>query len=66
MKTLEQLLKTKVFSQSFGNLVKISPDFRVAVQEIDEEKGVRIIIHALNYNSDTLDFWVKDNILKII
>lgn len=34
-----------------------SPDFRIAVQEVAED-GVRIIVHALGHDSDTLDAWV--------
>ncbi len=41
----------------------MSPEFRVAVQEITDE-GVRIIIHALGRDSDTGDFVVRGNKLE--
>lgn len=34
-----------------------SPDFRIAVQEVAED-GVRIVVHAMGHNSDTIDAWV--------
>lgn len=43
----------------------MSPEFRVAVQEVAED-GVRIIVHALGHNSDTLDLWViGDSLLTL-
>jgi len=41
----------------------MSPDFRIAVQEITSD-GVRVIIHASGHDSDTLDFIVKGNDLE--
>jgi hypothetical protein len=59
---LEQLLRTKVkhTMQTSGEVVEISPDFRVAVQSV-EKAGVRIIIHANGYDSETLDLFVSGN-----
>ena len=60
MKTLQKLLSMKIPTKHgiTGEAIEISPEFRVAVQEIDPARGVRIIVHALGHNSDTLDFWV--------
>lgn len=41
----------------------MSPDFRVAVQEVTEE-GVRIIVHAYGHDSETLDILVRGNTLQ--
>lgn len=64
--TLEDLLRMKVkIERADGASVEISPEFRVAVQEIDSG-SVRIIIHASGYDSTTLDFRVRDNELTQI
>lgn len=43
----------------------MSPEFRVAVQEIADD-GVRVIIHAAGHSSETLDRWiVGDNTLTL-
>jgi len=39
---------------------QMTPDFRIAVQEIDSG-GVRVIIHSSGHDSDTLDFIVIGN-----
>jgi len=66
MKTLETLLKMKIETKDFtGAKVEISPDFRIAVQSINEN-GVHIIVHPLNHNGDTLDLLVKGNTLSPI
>jgi hypothetical protein len=41
----------------------MSPEFRVAVQEITDE-GVRFIIHANGHNSETMDFIARGDTLK--
>ena len=66
--TLEELLRMTV-PVGPGCIVPedtpMSPDFRIAVQEkIDD--GIRIIIHANGYDSDTLDFMVKGNSIEEI
>jgi hypothetical protein len=65
---LEELLRTKVKSEGINGVVEISPDFRVAVQAINdiEESGVRIIIHPYSHNGETLDFIAKGNTLEQI
>lgn len=64
-KTLESLLRMTV-PVGPGCIVPegtpMSPEFRVAVQQVMED-GVRIIVHASGYNSDTLDFIVRGNSL---
>lgn len=61
MKTLEELLRMTVTKEvTTGSVAEIRPDFRIAVQEVSD-KGVRVIIHPMNYNGDTLDFWIKNN-----
>lgn len=71
--TLEQLLRMQVTTlpngvplrDKHGFPVKISPDFRIAIQDITDH-GVRIIVHASGYDSDTLDFWVCGDKLEKI
>lgn len=58
--TLEDLLRMKVQSEGKDGPVYISPNFRVAVQSINEA-GIHIIIHPDSYSGDTLDFLVKGN-----
>jgi hypothetical protein len=61
MKTLEDLLNTTVEAKDKDeNPIQIIPEFRVAVQA-DDLDGVRIIIHPMGYNGDTLDLVVKGN-----
>ena len=70
--TIEELLSMKVKGKN-GVLkeqgkpceVEVSPEFRVAVQNITDE-GVHIIIHANGHNSDTIDLLVKDNKVSVI
>lgn len=64
---LEQLLRMKISTQATkeSNPFEMTPDFRVAVQEITED-GVRIIIHANGYSSDTCDFMVRGNNLTAL
>ncbi len=67
--TLQQLLGTLVTTQDKeGKDVQISPEFRVAVQQVvrDEGGGIHFIIHANGYNSETLDFLVVGNELTPI
>lgn len=66
--TLEQLLRMKVKGRNLVNNKDVfySPDFRIAVQEVDDNFGVRIIVHANGHNSDTVDFWVKNDTLTEI
>lgn len=64
--TLEKLLRMTVPAKDKdGNDIKITPDFRVAVQnlecEVDGKKGVHVIVHAQNHNSDTVDLLVCGN-----
>ena len=65
--TLEDLLRMKVkgFNGVSGKEVEYSPDFRVAVQHINNE-AVEIIIHAQDHNSETLDFAVRGNELQLL
>ena len=67
MKTLEELLRTKVIHrrESDGQEVEITPEYRVAVQG-DVDNTVHIIIHPLGYHGDTLDFYVTGNELTPI
>jgi hypothetical protein len=60
--TLEDLLRMQVESYSpvRNEPVTVSPEFRVAVQEVGVH-NVRIIIHANGHNSNTLDFLVEGN-----
>lgn len=62
MSTLETLLQMTVPAKDKGgNDIRITPEFRVAVQHITESGCPRIIIHANGHNSDTLDFVVDGN-----
>lgn len=63
--TLEELLRMTVKSPApvTGGEVDVSPDFRIAVQEVTGE-SVRVIIHASGHSSDTLDFHVVGNELR--
>ena len=62
--TLQQLLETTVTSQDKdGNEVEVSPDFRVAVQQV-KDGGLHFIIHPDGHNGETLDFVVTGNELK--
>ena len=64
MKTLEELLTTTVEARDKDkNPIKIIPEFRVAVQGTFQD-GVKIIIHPIGYNGETLDFLVKGNTLE--
>lgn len=67
MKTLEELLRTKVTSKfvSEGKRIEITPIFRVAVQG-EADNAVHIIIHPQDYDGDTLDFLVTGNVLTPI
>lgn len=57
--SLEELLRMKVQSKRLdGSPVGVSPDFRIAVQE-ETENGVRVIVHADGYDSETLDLIVE-------
>ena len=53
--TLEDLLRMQV---EFPNGKSGAPDFRIAVQETGDQ-GVRVIIHPIGHNGQTLDRWVK-------
>lgn len=63
--TLEELLRMTVPVPA-GCVAKegtpYTPDFRIAVQAIDQA-SVRIIVHALGHNSETLDFYVCGDVL---
>jgi len=56
--TLERLLRMQVESQG----VKVSPEFRLAVQRITDSE-VTIIIHPNGHNGETLDYSVRGNTL---
>lgn len=59
--TFEELLKTQVNGKDKDNeKIKITPDFRVAVQR-SNNTGIHFIIHPCGYNGETLDFVVKGN-----
>ena len=61
MKTLEDLLRMKVMSGE----TEFTPDFCVSVRGAsDDEIGTRIIIHAQDNDSETLDFIVRGNNLE--
>ena len=61
--SLEELLRMTFIAPGMGGeAVEISPEFRVAVQEVSA-RGVRIIIHANGHDSNTLDFWVAGDSL---
>jgi hypothetical protein len=64
---LEDLLMMKVKSKDKdGNVIEITPDFRVSVQSAGAA-GVHIIIHPEGHNGDTLDFVVNaNNLIPII
>jgi hypothetical protein len=57
MKTLEELLKTKV---RLRNDSEFTPDFRIAVQTA-KDGGQHIIVHPWGHSGDTLAFVVKGN-----
>lgn len=62
--TLQQLLETLVTTQDKdGNTVEVSPDFRVAVQQV-KNGGLHFIIHPDGHNGETLDFVVRGNELE--
>jgi hypothetical protein len=64
---LQELLNTTYTSKNIHNEpVEVSPDFRIAVQEKCNERGVRIIVHPIGMNGETLDLWVKDNNLSAL
>ena len=67
MVTLEQLLSMEIQSISpvTGEDINFPPEFRVAVQE-KTPNGVRVIIHAMNHDSDTLDLLIKDNSVTVL
>jgi hypothetical protein len=55
--TLQDLLKMKV---KVGDRDDCSPDFRVAVQQVDGPGGsTHVIIHADSHDSETIDLWVR-------
>ena len=63
--TLEKLLRMTIKGKSLvtGDDIEYPPEFRVAVQEKTDNE-VRIIIHAMNHDSETLDFMVRGNELE--
>lgn len=62
--TLEDLLRMEVDVQSCnGEMLKMSPEFRVAVQRKKDDR-IHFMIHPANYDGDTLDFVVQGNELK--
>jgi len=63
--TLEDLLRMEVPYTNRMREGHMSPDFRIAVQEKTED-AVRVIIHASGHNSDTLDLWIKGNVVTRI
>lgn len=59
--TLEELLRMQVLQKMPNNrVITYYPFFTVAVQGTSDQ-GVHFIIHAEGFDSETLDFWVKDN-----
>jgi len=66
--TLEELLRMTVESEDAeGNLIQITPEFRLSVQEVRPNGGgVRFLIHANGHNSDTLDFKVYGDTVLVI
>ena len=67
MKTLQELLETKVTSKNIDGDTspEFSPDFRVAVQAIHDD-GVHIIIHPMSHNGETLDLMVRGNTISMV
>ena len=57
MKTIEELLQTKVTTK---NGIEFTPDFRVSVQS-KKDNGIHIMVHPFGHDGDTLDFIVKGN-----
>ena len=53
---LRELLQTTVMIDG----TKITPEFRIAVQGVDDRGWVHIIVHALGHDSATLDLMVGD------
>ena len=47
----------------FGELIFITPDFRVSVQG-EKDGGIHFIIHPNGHSGETLDFVVTDNEIK--
>lgn len=61
MKTLEQLLKTKMPSKDKDGLpIEVTPNFMMAVQG-ERNGGIHIIVHPAECSGDTLDFIVRGN-----
>lgn len=62
--TFEELLRTKHTTKNINDEeINVTPDYRIAVQE-ETEEGVRIIVHPMDYNGETLDLIVKGNEVK--
>lgn len=51
---LRELLQTTFMI----DYVEFTPEFRIAVQSVDDRGWVHIIVHALGHNSDTLDLMI--------
>ncbi len=63
MVTLEKLLNMTIDGYDKDNNPNhITPDFRLIVQSGNHD-GVKILIHPIGFNGETLDFVVKDNTL---
>lgn len=61
--TLEDLLRTQFTGKDVKDKdVKVTPEFRVSVQETKEE-GVTFLIHPVECNGETLDYKVRGDIL---
>lgn len=61
MSKLETLLEMKVPAKDkHGNPVEIQPDFLVKVQQTVDGHP-HVIVHALGFDSETLDFIVDGN-----
>lgn len=64
--TLEELLRKRVIHKhKDGQESPIIPDFRIAVQEL-QKKFIRVLIHPLNYNGDTMDLIIRGNEIELL
>lgn len=60
MDTIENLLRFQVDAEGTSGPVKITPDFRVAVQG-EKHGGIHFIINADGHDSETLDLVARGN-----
>lgn len=64
--TLEDLLRMTVKStDKDDNEIDITPEFRVSVQRIKDDR-IHFIIHPMDHDGETIDFVVQGNELKYL